>query len=74
MARCASSSLALPMRFALSIYRRGQLVYALRTATGYQLMVAGKASPLMAAPIAADAGSTVLPISFSQPVRFPRMC
>jgi hypothetical protein len=42
----------------------GQLVYALRTATGYQLMVAGKASPLMAAPIAADAGSTVLPISY----------
>jgi hypothetical protein len=42
----------------------GQLVYASKTSTGYQLMVAGKASPLVAAPIAADAGSTVLPISY----------
>jgi len=42
----------------------GQFVYALKTATGYQLMVAGKATASMAAPIAADAGSTVLPISY----------
>ena len=42
----------------------GQFVYAMKTTTGYQLMVAGKASPSMAAPIAADAGATVLPISY----------
>ena len=42
----------------------GQLVFALRTETGYQLEVAGKASFLADVPIAADAGSTLLPISF----------
>jgi hypothetical protein len=42
----------------------GQFVYAMKTATGYQLMVAGKASGSTVAPIAADAGATVLPISY----------
>ncbi|MDR3740289.1 MAG: hypothetical protein P4L40_14845 [Terracidiphilus sp.] len=42
----------------------GQFVYALRTSAGYQLEVAGKSSLSMLAPIAPDAGSTVLPISY----------
>jgi hypothetical protein len=41
----------------------GQLVYAARTAAGYQLVVAGKASPSMMVPVAADAGETLLPVS-----------
>jgi hypothetical protein len=42
----------------------GQLVYALRTATGYQLQVAGKNNEYASDRIVADAGSTVLPISY----------
>ena len=42
----------------------GQFVYAARTAAGYQLVVAGKASPSMAAPIAADAEDNLLAISY----------
>jgi len=42
----------------------GQFAYASKTTTLYQLMVAGKASPSLAAPIAADAGAFVLPISY----------
>ena len=42
----------------------GQLVYARRTQRGFQLEVAGKADPSALAPIAADAGSTVLPLSY----------
>lgn len=42
----------------------GQLVYASQTPNGYQLVVAGKASPLMFAPIAADAADTLLALSY----------
>jgi hypothetical protein len=42
----------------------GQLVYALRTSTGYQVMVAGKTRSWTFDRIWADAGSTVLPISY----------
>jgi hypothetical protein len=42
----------------------GQLVYARRTQRGFQLEVAGKADPSALAPLAADAGSTVLPLSY----------
>ena len=42
----------------------GQLVYARRTERGFQLEVAGKADSLALAPIAADAGSTMLPLSY----------
>jgi Hydrazine synthase alpha subunit middle domain len=42
----------------------GQLVYALRTSAGYQLVVAGNAAPSMLAPIGADAGSATHPISY----------
>ena len=41
----------------------GQLVYASHTSTGYQLVVAGKAASPMLAPIDADAGSMLLPLS-----------
>jgi hypothetical protein len=42
----------------------GQLVYALRTSAGYQLEVAGKNNSNALDRISADAGSTVLPISY----------
>jgi len=41
----------------------GQLVYATITAEGYQLVVAGKASPSLAAPVATEAEDTLLAIS-----------
>ena len=41
----------------------GQFVYASLARAGYQLVVAGKAVPSMFAPIASDAGLTLLPIS-----------
>jgi hypothetical protein len=41
----------------------GQFVFASRTSSGFQLVVAGKASPSMMAPVAADAGEALLPIS-----------
>ena len=49
----------------------GQLVYAGRTSTGYRLVVAGKASLSMMAPVAADAGETLLPISHLQGSAIP---
>lgn len=42
----------------------GQLVYALRTSAGYQLVVAGKNDAHAPDRISADPGSTVLPISY----------
>jgi hypothetical protein len=42
----------------------GQLVYARRTPRGFQLEAAGKNTPLALAPIDADAGATVLPLSY----------
>jgi hypothetical protein len=42
----------------------GQLVYALRTSTGYQLVVAGKTRSWTFDRIWADAGSTLLPLSY----------
>jgi hypothetical protein len=42
----------------------GQFVYAMRNSAGYQLTVAGKGASSLLAPIAANAGSTVLPISY----------
>jgi hypothetical protein len=42
----------------------GQLVYASRTSTGFQMVVAGKASPSMTAPIPSDAEKTLLPLSY----------
>jgi hypothetical protein len=42
----------------------GQLVYALRTSAGYQLVVAGKNDEHAPDRITADAGSIVLPISY----------
>jgi hypothetical protein len=42
----------------------GQLVYARRTPRGFQLEAAGKAASSALAPIDADAGATVLPLSY----------
>jgi hypothetical protein len=42
----------------------GQLVYARRTPRGFQLEAAGKLAISMLAPIDADAGSTVVPLSY----------
>jgi hypothetical protein len=42
----------------------GQLVYARRAPRGFQLEAAGKAASSALAPIDADAGSTVLPLSY----------
>jgi len=42
----------------------GRLVYARRTAQGFQLEVAGKDAPAAIAAIDAQAGSTVLPLSY----------
>jgi hypothetical protein len=42
----------------------GQLVYARRTPAGFQLEAAGKAAPTALAPIDANAGSTVLPLTY----------
>ena len=49
----------------------GQLVYALRTSNGFQLEAAGNAIPTALAPIDADAGSTVLPLSYLQASAIP---
>jgi hypothetical protein len=42
----------------------GQLVYARRAPHGFQLEAAGKSAPSALAPIDADAGATVLPLSY----------
>jgi hypothetical protein len=42
----------------------GRLVYALRTPQGFQLEAAGKDASSLMAPIDADAGSTVVPLSY----------
>ena len=49
----------------------GQFVYASLTSTGYQLVVAGKADSSMSAPIATDAGLTLLQISHSSASAVP---
>jgi len=42
----------------------GRLVYALRTDHGFQLEAGGKTTPALSAPIDANAGATVLPLSY----------
>lgn len=42
----------------------GRLVYAQRTPHGFQLEAAGKTAPLALAPVDANAGSTVTPLSY----------
>ena len=49
----------------------GQLVYARRVQSGFQLEAAGKATSSAVAPINADAGSTVLPLSYLRASAIP---
>ncbi len=49
----------------------GQFVFALHTASGFQLEVAGKTAPSMQAPIPEDAGDAIAPLSYIRASAIP---